>query len=174
MRYRRLVTAALLASASAPALAQESPIELFARVAGGLVDGGQVSMGSLGVGGVARVAGNAFEIRFAAGEPAIMTFDQPLDCIFLQGISMKGQPSTTIRLDFNRITSIQLLDQGKFNELNAVALQFEGPEGIAQLVSVDGGAQNIAPLASIVTSLSLDDIAAAASALRKVCPGPTS
>lgn len=172
MRYGRILIAALLIGAATPALAQESTLELFAKLVGGLVDGGQVSLGALGAGSVARVAGNAFEVRFPQGDPARLVFEQPLACVFLEEINIPGQGSTTIRLDLNQVTSIQMLDQGQFNELNAMAMQFEGPEGTAQIVSVDGTAQNIAPVASVVTSLTSADLEAAAKALRQACPGP--
>jgi len=162
--------ALLVLATAAPAFAQSADaIDLIARVTAGLSDGGQVGMGTLGAGAVSRSNG-AYSVGFGTGT-ATLTFDQPQNCVFTQRAEMKGQPTTNVRFDLNQVTAISFADQGKFNGLNAVVLQFTGGDGMVDVLAADGTASPVPAAASIVTSLSLDDLNAAATALRQLCPG---
>lgn len=163
--------AALLVLATvAPACAQSpDAIDLIARVTAGLSDGGQIGMGTLGAGAVSRSDG-VYSVGFGTGI-ATLTFAQPQNCVFTQIAQMKGQPTTSVRFDLNQVTAISYTDQGPYNGLNAVLLQFTGGDGMVDVLAADGSASPVPAAASILTSLSLADLNAAATALRQLCPG---
>jgi len=52
-----------------------------------------------------------------------------------------------------------------------VLLQFTGGDGMVDVLAADGSASPVPAAASILTSLSLADLNAAAAALRQLCPG---
>ena len=85
---------------------------------------------------------------------------------------MQGQPSQLIRFDFTRVESIQLGDQGPYQGLNGIALQLNGPEDIVQKFGADGSLENMPAVAGIATSLTVDQVTEAVTALRKICPKP--
>jgi hypothetical protein len=172
MRLRHLVAVAAVAASASPALAQSNdPIELFAQVSAGLYDGGKVSIGTLGVGTVEKKTAKSFVVSLADGA-ASFTFDEPQPCVFTEVSEMKGQPTVVIRFNLDAVTAIKFESQGPYNGLNAVALNFEGNGDLVQLLDDKGSAVAVPPSASIVTSVSPDDLNAAAEALRAFCPGP--
>ncbi|MEO6394496.1 MAG: hypothetical protein ABIO40_01120 [Devosia sp.] len=171
MRHRSAALA-LVALLATPALAQTgSSVDIFARGVAGLAENGSVIMGNLGKGTVRKVTVGAYEVQFA-GSIATITFDEPVPCLFTQETVIQGQPSTLVRFDFTRVESLQLGDQGPYEDLNAIALQLNGPEDIVQIFDAGGALKSVPAIASIVTSLTAADIEAAVVELRKACPAP--
>ena len=76
-----------------------------------------------------------------------------------------------LRFDLEPVTAIKFDSQGPYKGLNAVVLSLEGAGAVVQMLDAKGNPQPVPPFASIVTSLSLDDLNAAATALRAACPG---
>ena len=171
MRFGPVIAVASLVALAGPALAQSNdPVELFAQVSAGLRDGGKVSIGTLGVGTVTKTSPTAWTVALADGT-AVFTFAEPQPCIFTELSEMKGQPTLKIEFDLESVSAIKFESQGPYNGLNAVALGLEGTGDLVKLLDDKGNAQPVPPFASIVTSLSIDDLNAAAEALRAACPG---
>ncbi|MEQ1771084.1 MAG: hypothetical protein ABL879_14720 [Devosia sp.] len=167
--------AALLAVPAlvSPAVAQtRANVDLFAEGAVGLAEGATVVMGGNGKGSVRKVTEGTFEIKFEKGVTATVTFDEPVKCLFTQETVIQGQPSSLLRFDFTRVAKLQLGQQDPLQGLNSIVLQLAGPEDLVQVFSADGTLSNVPPVASIVTSLNIDQVEAAIRALRQNCPAP--
>lgn len=163
-----LVAVAIFAFAS-PALAQESTMSLVAKVVGGLVDEGEMLQGTLGKGVVNEIAEGAYEIGFSKGVASFL-YDEPEPCVFIQHSQMEGEPTSDARFDFNVITAIEVQDQGEWEGLKAAVIQLQGPETAVQMMQGDTWVTG-PNFAFLVSSITADELKAAAAALREACPG---
>jgi len=169
MHLRPLIAAAIVVASAAPAFAQsDDPLSLLAKIAGGFSDGGKVALGSLGVGAVSQ-KDKVYTVTLPSAA-ATFTFDQPKPCVFTEFSQMAGQPNVLVRFNLANVKTITFADQGPYNGLNAVAVQFAGNGDLVQLLDDKGAVQATTAAASVVTSLKLDDLNAAAGALQKICP----
>ena len=169
-----LLLAALLIS---PALAQPGPsaLQIVAQVTGGLADGGKVLIGSLGIGTVAQTGAGYYEIRFP-GEDAVATFIFKMEsnCIFTQETAMEGWPSSVGRYNFNVVDKIDITAQQAlpgYEGVNFVLMQMKGLPSMLQMANGEGEMVDLpVAAASLATSLTADDILAAANSLALICP----
>jgi hypothetical protein len=170
MRLMSLGLAVAVIGAAAPAWA-DSPdaYALIATVTAGLSDGGSVTIGGLGTGKVSRTGPKAFVVNLPSGQ-ATFLFDQPSPCVFTELSQMKGQPPLIVRFDLSAVSSINFGSQGQQNGLNVVGLEFAGDGPIVQVMGDDGSAQVAEPKASIITSVSVDELRRAGIALQAACP----
>ena len=65
---------------TSPTFASEQSLTLVAKLIGGLSDGGETLMGSLGKGTVAMTGEGVFELTFSKGV-ATFLYDQPDTCL---------------------------------------------------------------------------------------------
>jgi len=172
MRLVRLGLAIAMIGVTAPAWAAgPDPFALIATVTGGLSDGGKVTIGDLGTGKVSRTGPKAFVVDLPGGQVTYL-FDQPAPCVFTELSQVKGRPPLTVRFDLTAVSSINFNSQGQQDGLNIVALEFAGDGNIVQVMGDDGSAQVAEPKASIITSVSVDELRRAGMALQAACPAP--
>jgi hypothetical protein len=151
-----------------PALAQDNSLPLIAKLLGGLTDGGETLMGALGKGTVKATGEGAFEVTFAKGV-ATLLYDQPDTCIFTQHSQMEGEPTSDARLDFTKVTGVEVRDQGKWEGLNAALITFAGPDDMLQVMLGDTLVNQVPAFAFLATSMTLEDFQAAADELQRIC-----
>jgi hypothetical protein len=169
MRFERLAPALILAVLAAPAVAAPPDVySLVAAITGGLSDGGQVSLGELGSGKVARTGPKGYVVNLPSGQASFL-FAQPQPCVFTETSQIKGRPPLTVQFNFAQVQAVAFADQGQSAGLNAIALEFQGTGDLVQIVADDGTAQSAQPAASIVTSLTVDQLNKAAAALHAIC-----
>jgi hypothetical protein len=166
MRHVYLALLSLLLAS--PAVAQDSSLPLIARLLGGLVDGGQTLQGALGKGSVKAVGNGAFEVTFGKGV-ATFLYTQPGTCIFTQHSQMMGEPSSDARLDFTKVTAIEVRDQGKWEGLNAAVVTISGPPETMQVMIRDSLVNQTPVFAFLVTSMPVGELKAAADELQRIC-----
>ena len=172
MRLETVALAALLMASAVPAwAAAPDPFALIATVTAGLSDGGKVTVGDLGTGKVSRTGPKAFVVDLPSGQVTFL-FDQPSPCVFTELSQVKGRPPLTVRFDLTAVSSINFDSQGQQNGLNVVALEFAGDGPIVHVMGDDGSAQVAQPKASIITSVSVDELRRAGMALQGACPAP--
>lgn len=164
---RRLALAMLVAAVSLPAAAQEDRLALFAKVVGGLADGGETLIGSLGKGKITMVGDGAFDIALKDGV-AHFLFDEPDTCVFGMHSSMANQPASNARFDATKFTGIEVRDQGEWEGLKAVLVTISGPDGMLQ-VEMNGGWVNQPAFAFLASNLTADEVKAAADELMRIC-----
>src|SRR5690349_18652292 len=155
----------LLAS---PALAQDTSLPLVAKLVGGLADGGETLVGTLGKGTVTMTGEGVFEIAFSKGV-ATFLYDQPDTCIFTQHSQMKGEPTSDARMNLTKVTSIEVRDQGKWEGLNAAFITFNGPDDLLQVLVGDELVNQTPAFAFLVTSMPIEELQAAADELQRIC-----
>jgi hypothetical protein len=154
----------LAADAAAP-----DPYGPLAMITAGLSDGGQIAIGDSGAGKVSRSGAKAFQANLPTGQAGFL-YDQPQPCVFTQTSQMKGQPPLTVQFNLNLVTGIEFADQGRQDNLNLIALRFDGTGEIVDFVEGDGSLQVAQPEASMLTSLTVDQLNQAAAALHAICP----
>ena len=72
-------------------------------------------------------------------------------------------------MNFAKVTSIEVRDQGQWEGLNAALITFNGPEDLLQVL-VNGELVNQAPaFAFLVTSMPVEELQAAADELQRIC-----
>ena len=153
---------------ASPALADDTSLPLIAKLIGGLSDGGEALMGTLGKGTVAMTGEGVFEIAFAKGV-ATFLYDQPDTCIFTQHSQMKGEPTSDGRMNFTKVTSIDIRDQGKWEGLNAALITFNGPADMLQVMMGNELVNQSPAFAFLVTSMPVEELQAAADELQRIC-----
>ena len=151
-----------------PALAQDTSLTLIARLLGGLTDGGVTLQGSLGKGTVEMTGDGAFEVTFDKGV-AMFLYDQPDTCIFTQHSQMEGEPTSDARMDFTKVTGVEVRDQGKWEGLNAALITFGGPDDMLQVMLGDKLVNQVPAFAFLATSMALEEFQAAADELLRIC-----
>ena len=165
---RRAYLAVLPLLFATPVFAQDTSLPLIAKLLGGLTDGGETLMGSLGTGKVKTTGDGAFEITFEKGVASFL-YDQPDTCVFTQHSQMKGEPTSDARFDFTKVTAIEIRDQGEFEGLKAVLITFAGPEDMLQVMMSDKLVNQTPAFAFLATSMPLDEFQAAADELQRIC-----
>jgi hypothetical protein len=187
--YRACAFAALCLLAD-PALAadQDGRVDAFVTLMTGIGDGAMVNVGHGAVSRVTRTGPGRYEVvvdrsgatmGFAASEPQM--------CVLQLDVLSSGQPiGGGMRLDLNRVTGIDVRPlEGEIpghvvvatgadydGPLNGIAVEIAGSGDVLQ-ASPDGvTSAPMAPHASFITSLSVDDLQSAARTLRAACPGP--
>lgn len=174
MRLNMLSLAALAALAALPAAAQEqSTADLVAIVTGGLVDGSQSLFGTL-KGEVKKGLDGVYEINLNdGGAPAMMAYRPLGDCVFeVSTYRANSSPFITGVFDFNKVTAINVQDQGPWEGLNAYLVMLEGADAVQMPDPQQGGKLVTIPgYASLVTSIEQSAITDAIGKLRAICPG---
>ena len=163
-----LAVAALFAPT--PALAEDATLRLVAKIVGGLAQDSVLLIGDLGTGKVNELEPGAYEIGYDTGVSAA-TFAEPEPCVFTLHARMAGISGIEQRFDFNAITGIDFVPQESWEGLNAVVVTLQGPDTAGQVRDGDGWLPG-PPFANVVSSLTVEDLSAAAAALREACPGP--
>ena len=151
-----------------PALAEDHSLPLVARLLGGLTDGGVTLQGALGKGQVEAVGEGSFEVTFDKGV-ATFLYDQPDTCIFTQHSQMEGEPTSDARMDFTKVTGVEVRDQGKWEGLNAALITFGGPEDLLQVMLGDTLVNQVPAFAFLATSMTVEELQAAADELQRIC-----
>ena len=151
-----------------PALASEHSLPLVAKLVGGLADGGETLMGTLGKGTVAMTGEGVFEIAFGKGV-ATFLYDQPDTCVFTQHSQMEGEPTSDARFDFTKVTGVEIRDQGKWEGLNAAVITFTGPDEMLQVMLGDKLVNQVPAFAFLATSMPVAELQAAADELQRIC-----
>jgi hypothetical protein len=150
-------------------LAQEHRLSLVAKVIGGLADGSELVMGTLGKGIVYELEPGAYEVGFDKGVASFL-YAEPTPCVFTQHARLDGRATSDARFDFNVITAIEVEDQGDWEGLRAAMVELQGPDNAVEVR--EGETWVTAPgSAFLVSSIAAGDISAAAGALRALCPG---
>jgi hypothetical protein len=155
----------LLAS---PVFAQDSSLPLIAKLIGGLSDGGETLQGALGKGAVKMTGEGVFDVTFSKGV-ATFLYDQPDTCVFTQHSQMEGEPTSDGRIDFTKVTGVEVRDQGKWEGLNAALVTINGPADTLQVLMGDELVNQTPVFAFLVTSMQLEDLQAAADELQRIC-----
>ena len=166
MRLAHLV-ASLLTILATPALADEGRLALVAKLAAGLVDGGQMTQGSLGAGDIRQLDAGAYEVTFKTATMKYL-FDEPDTCIFTQHAQL-GDDASEARFHFDKVTSIDVRAQGKFDGLNATLLTFNGPDGVIEVMMGDKLVPQVPAFAFLLTSMTTEEFQAAADEIQRVC-----
>ncbi|MBI4923962.1 MAG: hypothetical protein HY834_19690 [Devosia nanyangense] len=151
-----------------PAFAADSSLALVAKLLGGFVDGGEAIQGSLGKGRVKLTAEGVFEVTFDKGV-ATFLYDEPGTCVFTQHVQMADEPSSDARLDFTKITGIEVRDQGEWEGLHAALITFSGPPEVLQVMMGDTLVPQQPAFAFIASSTTVDEFNAAATELQRIC-----
>ena len=153
-----------------PALAQDSSLPLIAKLLGGLADGGEMLQGSLGKGKVKATGEGAFEVTFDKGV-ALFLYDQPDTCIFTQHSQLADDLSSAsdARMDFTKVTGVDVRAQGEFEGLKAALITFTGPEDMLQVMLGEKLVNQIPAFAFLATSMPVDELQAAADELQRIC-----
>jgi hypothetical protein len=167
MKLSRLAVLPLLAIAS-PAFAKDDYLALVARLMGGLTDGGQAIIGTFDAGTVKMTAPGVFEITFETGA-ATFLYTEPDTCIFTQHSQMEGQPTSEARLDFTKVTGVDIQDQGEWDGLNAAVVTLNGPPETLQIMLGDKLVNQQPAFAFLASSITLEELQAAADELQRVC-----
>jgi len=168
MRMIRL--AVLFASTTllvTPSFADNASLPLVAKLLGGLADGGTMIQGSLGKGSVKATGEGAFDVTF---DKALISFlyDEPDTCVFTQHLQMGNQVSDA-RMDFTKVTGIDVRDQGDVEGLHGALVTFQGPPETLQVVMGDKLVTQSPAFAFLATTLTVDDLTAAATELQRIC-----
>jgi hypothetical protein len=153
---------------TSPAFAQDPSLPLIAKLIGGLSDGGETLQGSLGKGTVVAKGDGAFEVTFGKGV-AMFLYDQPDTCIFTQHSQMEGEASSDARMDFTKVESVEVRDQGKWEGLNAALITFGGPPEMLQVMLGDKLVNQVPAFAFLATSMAVEELQMAADELQRVC-----
>jgi hypothetical protein len=164
-----VLAAAALVLVASPGRAEENRLSLVAKVVSGLTHDGEMLMGTLGRGVVYEIEPGAYEIGFDKGVASFI-YGEPAPCVFTQDAQVDGQPTAPARFDFNVVTGIVVEDQGDWEGLKSAVVLLEGAATAVTLLQGDVWAPGPA-FANIVSSLTADELRAAAKALRSVCPG---
>lgn len=172
---RLIVLSAALLFGLQPAAGQDAGrrIALIGAIVNGLADDGEVIIGSLGKGAVRRASDTSFEVFFPGPSLATFVFAEEPACVFTATVTMAAAQTSVITFDMNRVSAVTFTDRGQYQGLTSVTLGLEGGEGVVQLI--DKGVRIPMPgAASIVTSMSIAELDAAAAELRaEACPGVT-
>jgi hypothetical protein len=164
-----LFALAIVAGAG-PALAEDERLSLVAKVVTGLAQDSTLLIGDLGKGIVNELEPGAYEIGFDTGVAAII-YAEPTPCVFTQHARLDDQPTTDTRFDFTAITGVSIVEQDGWEGLNAAIIELQGPEAAVQIRDGEAWLPG-PPFAYVVSSLTSDDLRAAATALREACPAP--
>lgn len=170
-RFLVATTAAAVLATMTTAGAQElvDELALAAAVTGGIADGGEILVGSLGKGKVTAVGDGAYDVALPKGTMTFL-FTQQDTCVFLVHSQM-GQDTSDIRFDLTKVSGIDVLAQGEWEGLKATLVTFNGAEGVMQtLMGSDWVNQPIA-VAFLASSMTTEEITSAAEELRRRCPG---
>jgi hypothetical protein len=172
MQTKSLIPLAIAAAlvAPVPAFADETTLRLVAKIVGGLAQDSVLLIGDLGTGTVNELEPGAYEIGYDTGVSAA-TFAEPEPCVFTLHARMVGLPGLEQRFDFNAITGIDVVPQESWDGLNVVVVTLQGPDTAVQVRDGDGWMPG-PPFANVVSSITVDELRAAAIALREACPGP--
>jgi hypothetical protein len=168
MRLIRL--ACLFASTvivTTPSFADSTSLPLVAKLLAGLADGGAMMQGSLGKGDVKATGNGAFEVSFAKTTIKFL-YDEPDTCRFTQHLQMDGD-SSEARLDFTKVTSVSVRDQGDVEGLHGALVTFEGPAEMLQVMMGDKLVPQQPAFAFLASSVSVDELNAAATELQRIC-----
>ena len=165
---RRAYLAVLPLLFATPVFAQDTSLPLIAKLLGGLADGGETLMGSLGKGRVEAIGDGAFEVTFEKGVASFL-YDQPDTCIFTQHSQMEGEPTSDARFDFTKVIGIDIRDQGEWEGLRAVLITFAGPPEMLQVMIGDELVNQTPAFAFLATSMPVEDFQAAADELQRIC-----
>jgi hypothetical protein len=168
MRLPRL--AVLFASTTllvSPSFADSTSLPLVAKLLGGLTDGGTMIQGSLGKGSVKATGDGAFDVTF---DKALIRFlyDEPDTCIFTQHLQM-GDQVADARMDFTKVTGVEVRDQGDVDGLHGALVTFQGPPETLQVVMGDKLVPQQPAFAFLASTLTVDDLNAAATELQRIC-----
>lgn len=167
LAHLAVVSAAVL-GLSTPAFAADSSLALVARLFGGFIDGGEAIQGSLGKGQVKQTAEGVFEVTFGKGV-ATFLYDEPDTCVFTQRVQMADEQPSDARMDFTKITGIEVRDQGEWEGLHAALITFAGPPEVLQVVMVDKLVPQQPAFAFIASSTTVDEFNAAATEMQRIC-----
>ncbi|MEO7223494.1 MAG: hypothetical protein ABIY37_13580 [Devosia sp.] len=151
-----------------PAFASEYSLSLIAKLIGGLSDGGETLQGALGKGTVEMTGEGAFDVTFSKGVAKFL-YDQPDTCVFTQHSQMENEPTSDARLDFTKVESVDIRDQGKWEGLNAALITFTGPPEMLQVMLGDTLVNQVPAFAFLATSMAVEELQAAADELQRIC-----
>lgn len=168
MRLARpaLAVTCLLAFATPASAADTLP--LAAKLLAGLVDGGEMVMGSFGKGKIADLGSGAFEVTFEKNTVSFL-YDEPDTCIVTQHAQTAGEPASDSRFDVTKLTGIEVRDQGEWEGLHGALITFQGSPEMLQVL-LDGKFVNQEPaFAFLASSLTVEELTAAADELQRIC-----
>lgn len=169
MRLAHLaVVSASVLGLTNPAFAAESSLALVARLLGGFVDGGEAIQGSLGKGRVKQTGEGVFEVTFDKGV-ATFLYDEPDTCVFTQHVQMVDEQPSDARIDFTKVTGIDVRDQGEWEGLHAALITFAGPPEVLQVMMGDKFVPQQPAFAFIASSTTVDEFNAAATEMQRIC-----
>ena len=161
-----LGVAALLAPM--PALADDTTLRLVAKIVGGFAQDSVLLIGGEGTGTVNELEPGAYEVGYNTGvAQALFTETEP--CVFTLSARLVGIPDAETRFDFNVVTAIEVMAGETWEGLNAVVVTLQGPDAAVEVRDGDGWMPG-PPFGNVVSSLTADEIRAAAAALRETCP----
>ena len=168
MRLIRL--AVLFASTSlltTPSFADNTSLPLVAKLMAGLSDGGTMVQGSFGKGAIKATGDGAYEVTFDKVTISFL-YDEPDTCQFTQHLQM-GTDVSDARMDFTKVTSVEVADQGQIDGLHAALITFKGPPETLQVVMGDKLVSQQPAFAFLASTLTIDELNAAATELQRIC-----
>jgi hypothetical protein len=168
MRLAHLAVVSASILLATPSIAEDTSLALVAKLIGGLADGGQAIQGSLGTGSVKQTAEGVFEVTYEKGVATFM-YDQPDTCVFTQHSQMENEPSSDARLDFTKVTGVDVRDQGQWEGLNAALITLQGPPEMLQVMLGDKLVPQQPAFAFLVSTITVDEFNAAATELQRIC-----
>lgn len=160
------IAAALLAPV--PAFADDTTLRLVAKIVGGFAQDSVLLIGDEGTGIVNELEPGAYEVGYNTGV-AQAIFAEPQPCVFTLNARLIGIPDAETRFDFNVITAVDVVASETWEGLNAVVVTLQGPDTAVEVRDGDGWMPG-PPFGNVVSSLTADEIRAAAAALRETCP----
>lgn len=174
MRVTRLVLAtttaflAFLSAAGSQELVNE--FELAAAVTGGIADGGEILIGSLGKGKATALGDGAYDVALAKGTMKFL-FTETDTCVFAVHSQMEGEGTSEVRFDLTKVTGIDVQSQGEWEGLKATLVTFNGPEGIMQTLMSNEWISQPMAISFLASTMTTEEITEAAEELRRRCPG---
>jgi hypothetical protein len=159
-----LSACALLACATLARAADATPaVDLVARFVIGVTDQSSLAGPDGGsVGTVTRIGSGVYDLALKGQATLEFRVTEKTGCVFDIGFSQGGTLSGGIEVDANKLKSVTYEKVGSNDNLTSYQITLVGADGIVQAIGEDGKLSETDPGSTLTTSLSADDMQAAA------------
>lgn len=167
----RAMTAALAVLATAPALAQSDPATLdsIPLVIAGITPAASGYMGPIEGAPVTQTGPGAFTLADGKHE-GTLAVTEPAPCVFEMALMLDGKALGAFRLNVNAVTEFVYSKRVPDGPHTRYDIAFKGAPDAMLIVAPSGETRAMPEMSGAKTGASLDDLRAAASALKQACP----
>jgi hypothetical protein len=167
----RTVTTAIFVLVTLPALAQSDAaiVDSIPLVISGVTPSAPGYLASIEAAPVVQTGPGAFTIADGKNEGKLaVTEIEP--CVFELALELDGKAMGAFRLDANTLTEVVYTKRVPDGAETRFDVEFKGAEDTLLIVAPNGQTRAMPSLSGAKTGASLDDLTAAAAALKQACP----